>query len=387
MDIKRVTYQLSKDKTTAGVIGLNTGLSSFDPVGNVIEENGKKYQIFKKEMLSVGHYIHPVWEWHLDITEDRLHRFVSTFRQMKENGVDVEVPIDHSLSAADNYGYVVDMSVEKNSRGVLAIFGLHKMLEDEGISLAKRNKNVSVLIERDFVDGKGNHYGEAITHSSIVQQPVVPGQDDFEAVAASIIDKSSLPVLFLSIGEKQMNEEMLKKFRELLGTDDSLTAENALSRLEEHINGLSNQKGELQKQIVDLKAEVDQLKASSKANSTVSIDPNLAEQMGVTAEERLSLLVQKGKITPAVKDKLAASLVGVSGKRNVMALSIGKDGSKSVLSMVIDALQENDPVKLGEQTGAQVLSRQVPGDEKGKDEADEDSFKAMSRGAGVDVKS
>lgn len=377
-------FRLSKEKSV-GRIGLSGSISAFEPIGEAQEENGKKTRRFKKEMLSVGHYIHPVWGWHLDITEDRLHRFATTFKQMQQNGVSVEVPIDHSLSAKDNYGYVIDMVVEKNKSGVMALYGIHEMIGDEGISLALRNKGVSVLIEKDFKDGKGNAYGEAITHSSIVQQPVVPGQEDFEAIAASIANKSDFPILFLNGKDNEMNEAMLKKIREILGADDSLTADNALSRIEEHIKGLSAKNAETQKQMIDLQSKVSQLEGQVKAASAVSVDPNLAEQMGSTAEQQLDLLVQTGKITPAVKTKLAASLIGQTGSRNVIALSIGNGGKPSVLTQVIEALKENDAVKLGEQTGIQVLSRRNPGDDK-TNEADKDSMLAMGRGAGVEIK-
>lgn len=194
-------------------IGLmNSKPSDFQAMGEVTEKDGKKTQRLKKEMLSVGHYIHPLWGWHLDITEDRLHRFAATFKQMKTNGVAVEVPVDHSLSAKDNYGYVVDMFVEKNKKGVPSLYGIHEMIGDEGISLAARNRGVSVLIEKDFKDGKGNAYGEAITHSSIVQQPVVPGQEDFEAIAASMCNKADFQLLLLDVDDTD-DESSIALFR------------------------------------------------------------------------------------------------------------------------------------------------------------------------------
>jgi hypothetical protein len=382
MDKTKTKFQFSIAPVIGGIVALSSNLSAFEPIGDAVDANGKKTQKFRKEMLSVGHYIHPVWGWHLDITADRLHRFAATFNQMKANGVAVEVPVDHSLSAEDNYGYVVDMVVEKNKSGVLALYGIHEMAGDKGIDLVHRNKGVSVLIEKDFKDGKGNAYGEAITHSSIVQQPVVPGQEDFEAVAASIANKTNIPILFMS-GKDSTMDELLKKLREFLGADDTLTAENAMSRIQSHIDGIKTQKDELQKRVGDLEGEVTGLKA--KAASTVSVDPNLAEQMGVTAEQQLDLLVQTGKITPAVKGKLAASLVGVAGSRNVMAMSIQTGGKPSMLSIIVEALKDNDPVKLGEQTKLQALSRVTP-DADQSQEVDAESLKMLLSCAGVEIK-
>ena len=126
-------------------------------------------QVFKKDMLKIGVYEHPVYEWTLDITEERLHRFVAAFKEMKAGGVDVEIPIDHSRSAADNLGYVVDMFVEEDEDGVLTLYGMHEIRGEDAIDIVSRNKNVSVCIEREFTDGKGHSYGEAIVHSSVDQ--------------------------------------------------------------------------------------------------------------------------------------------------------------------------------------------------------------------------
>lgn len=179
-------------------------------------------------------------------------------------------------------------------------------------------------------------------------------------------------------------DEFLKKLRELLGSDDSLTADNALSRIGDHIKGLTTKNTDLQKQLGDIQGQLDKLKSDTKAAS-INVDPNLAEQMGVTADQQLDLLVQTGKITPAVKDKLAASLIGVPGSRNIMALSIGTGGTPSVFSKVVEALKDNDPVKLGEVTKVQTLSRQVPGEHK-PEEPDQEVGLALSRGAGIPEK-
>lgn len=323
------------------------------------EDGQTPMQRFKKDMLKVGVYIHPVWKWQLDITEERLNRFVTVFKEMRANGVDVEVPIDHSDSAADNLGYVVDMFTEPDANGVLTLYGIHEIRGQDAINLVARNKNVSVAIERDYIDGRGNSYGEAIIHSSVVQQPVLPGQDDFEIAASRGAKKTKIPVFKLSSKESnKMNEETLKKIRELLGAGDDLTEENVLSRIAEKFQALNKSVEDLQKENISLKAKT----GEGGDNQTASnIDKNLAEQMGSTAEQQLSLLVSAGKITPAVKDKLVEAFVGKTGSRNVIALSIGNKGEASLLTRLVEALGENDFIKLGEQTGAQVLLRRTPG--------------------------
>lgn len=342
-------------------------------------ENEDPIQKFKKDIISVGTYIHPVFEWVLDVTRERLFQWVAAFEAMRENGVDVEVPLNHSLDAKDNLGYVVDMFVEQNDDGVDTLFGIHEIRGEDAIDIIKRNKNTSVWVEQDCVDGKGNHYGEAIKHNSIVQQPVVPGQGDFvpvsKAASAGVTGSvEKIPIFTkMSKGEEAMNEETLKALRELLGQGEDLTEDNALSRIEERIKNLTDKNKELTEANVALDAQVKE-KQSTKASKELSIDPNLAEQMASTAEQQLELAVKAGKATPAFANKLKEIFVGKTGERNTKMLSIAQDGSSSLFSRLLKALEENDITQLAEQTGLQVLSREFPADESPSEE-DENAIK------------
>lgn len=332
--------------------------------------NDVSTQAFKKDMLKVGVYEHPVYGWTMDVTEERLHRFVAAFGEMKANGVDVEIPIDHSDSATNNLGYVIDMFVEDDEDGVSTLYGIHEIRGEEAIGIVSRNRNVSVAIEREFKDGKGNSYGEVIVHSSVVQQPILPGQNDFEPVSVAAsrgATAGKIPVFTLSKETRStnMDEKMLKAIKELLGAGDEVTADNVLSRLEQRFKEGGEKLSTLTEEVVNLKGKVESLEASKSKDGddkkASKIDRNLAEQMGTTAEQQLSLLVDGGKITPAVKDKLCKVLVGEAGSRNVIALSIGAENKPSLLTAVVDALKDNDVIELNEKTGVQVLSRQVPG--------------------------
>lgn len=352
---------------------------------------GVLVQKFKKDMLKVGQYKHPSAGWELDVTPEKLEKYLAAFKAMQANGVDVEIPIDHSRSASDNLGYVTDMFIEPDENGVPTLYGVHEARGEDAIGVIARNKNVSVAIEKNLVDGKGNKYGEAIVHSSVVQGPIVPGQGEFIPIAASKDggDIEQIPVFNLCEGDKTMDKEMLLKLKALLGKDDDSTAENIMSRLEAAMKAGADSLTTAKDENINLKKEVEKIKAASTqtASTEVKIDPNLAEQMGSTAEQQLSLLAQAGKITPAVKDKLTAGLIGETGKRNLIALSLGENSSPSVLTVVVDALKENDIMKLGEQTGAQVTQRAVPaGDDDEKTKADKESGDVMMSAAGVKEK-
>lgn len=364
-------------------------------VGGKIEAAGEDpIQRFKKDMIKVGVYIHPTLGWTMDVTEQRMRTWVAAFNKMREKGVDVEIPTKHAGDSTDNLGYITDMFVEPDESGIQTLWGIHEIRGQDAIDIVKRNRNVSVWVDRDYVDGKGNHYGEAIRHSCVTLQPVVPGQKDFVPIAASRQADSDkqIPYLWLSSKTKGtiMEKEMLEKLRELLGAGEDLTEENVLGRIEEKITGLTTEKDELQKTNITLTGKVATLEAATKKSASMSKiqkDPDLLEQMASTAEQQLDLLVKDGKIVPAVKDKLHAILIGETNKRNVFALSL-QEGNQSVFTGVITALKENDLVKLGEQTGAQVLQRQVPDDKhdtdtKLTDEGKKEGGKMLAQGAGV----
>lgn len=343
------------------------GDGGFVPAGAAASEGGAPpRQRFVKDMISVGLYTHPVYEWTLDVTTDRMDRWVAAFGRMREAGVDVEVVVDHSLAADDVRGYLVGMYRDGDT-----LFGIHEMVGEEAIALAQTVRNVSVLIERDFRDGKSTEYGEAITHSSIVQQPIVSGQSEFRPVAASRknVANAGTPVFVLSTepntGAKLMTDEQIAKLREIMGAGDDLTADNALSRVAERFTGFADEKAALTKQIADLTAKVETLKADDKGEAASKIDPELIDDRAEATEERLDALAEKGKILPAVAASLKTALCGEPGKRNAYMLSKRLSKTDSAVSrQVIDALEQNDPVKLGEQTASQTraLSRQTPGE-------------------------
>lgn len=165
MELKRTKY---------GLPFSNGG--EFRPASGLKLDAGPRRQRFVKDLIRVGNYVHPNGDYDLDVTTGRMDRWIAAFKAMQRSGVDVEVVIDHSFSAKDVVGKVIDLYREGDT-----LYGVHELVGD-GIDLAHRVKNVSVWIEPDHRDGLGNSYGEAIVHSAIVQQPVVPWQTSFVPV-------------------------------------------------------------------------------------------------------------------------------------------------------------------------------------------------------------
>jgi hypothetical protein len=129
-----------------------------------------------------------------------------------------------------------------------------------------------------------------------------------------------------------------------------------------------------------LVAERDALKAqlAERANNAtgaageVPVDPETLEMAADAVAAKLSLLVEKAKLTPAARARFAALLLGEPGHRSALALSrkaAAQAGLAAPLAhAVLEALEANDPVELarvvGEKTAGQavVLGRQTPGD-------------------------
>lgn len=184
-----------------------------------------------------------------------------------------------------------------------------------------------------------------------------------------------------------MDDKQLKEIRKLLNLkdEDELTADNALSVIADKFKSLQTQASKVE----ELEAKIKELSARKKEpsdnkNDSVMND-ELAAQAASLGRERLNLLTEKGKVTPAVRDKLAACLIGEGDNLNKYALSMStQPDNQSILQKVIDALCENDIVKLGEQTGHQVLalSREAPG---ATDESEADEQFKMGQEVGKEI--
>jgi hypothetical protein len=153
------------------------------------EVNGQPAAYFWADGIRVGRYIHPAGKFELHVDEKRLDGWAENFRRMKAAGVDVPVPVDHSSSARDNLGYVVDVKREGDTLKLL-----HQLIGEDAIKLAARNK-VSLGIDPQFTDGRGTAFGDCVVHSSLTPVPVVPGQEGFVPLSN---DRSAAMVFHLA---------------------------------------------------------------------------------------------------------------------------------------------------------------------------------------------
>lgn len=361
-----ILFEPASDKEASLLCGPD---GSPAPVSHEVMQDGVARKRFRKDLIAVGIYKHPKLDWTLDATTERMDRWVAAFKRMTTAGIRVPVPAGHSYDPRDGQGFLVELAREGDK-----LFGVLEMVGDEAISLAYRTQQVSISVNPDFTDGTGTYYGEVIEHVALTGYPVVPGQENFRAIAASLIPPGTK-------GVSHMTPEMMDKFRKLLGLPADADEAAIVAAIEKRLEAADASKLDQDKKITDLSAEVESLKAQVKAASSKSdekkVDPDLLDERAETGEEKIDGLVTKGKILPAVAASLKAALVGGAGSRNAFCLSRTVSGTpESILSQVVKALDQNDPVKLGEQTKSQELSRMVPGSD-GASVADPEIVKQM----------
>lgn len=129
---------------------------------------------FLKEIIRVGRYRHPAVPGEtLDITEDRLRRWVANFYAAPAK---VWVPFRHSADPRDNAGWVEDLFLDGGR-----LYAVLRITDDEAAALLRDGtvRDVSVGVDADFVDMSGKHWGETVRHVALTLDPYIRHQSGF----------------------------------------------------------------------------------------------------------------------------------------------------------------------------------------------------------------
>lgn len=297
-------------------------------------------KLYRKELIHVGEYVKEVDNTHFAVTLSILEHWVNIFHLFLANGIKVPVPSSHF---GDNNGYVRELSVEGESLyGVLELFG------EDADKLAKTN-DVSIYAPVEWVDGTGHIYSYPILHVALTPYPVIPGLQEFEAIAASFLAR------------KETNKMDWSKIKEALGIEPDVTDENAEGLILSAISTVSDRVTELEEVKKTLEEGKTTLEAENKtlrlSNEPKEPEPILLKLATENVDNKLSGLVAAGRITPAVRDKLRMLFIGADS--GALKLSLTR-GQTDICDGVVIALGENDPVLLAEQTGQQDLQLSDP---------------------------
>lgn len=144
--------------------------------------------VFRKELIYPGTFIkvdeNNQPEFRLIVDEKLMDHWVRTFNQMKKNGIDVPVPIEHSEDPEDRRGTVVDLRKEFNEeRGTNSLY-VYSTFRKGDEKLAEHSQ-VSLYAPPEMKDGIGNTYIRPITHVAITDYPLVPGLSRWSPAAAA----------------------------------------------------------------------------------------------------------------------------------------------------------------------------------------------------------
>lgn len=319
-----------------------------------LSEDGKPLRYWK-ELIYAGDFVKKTAEESISFSVDSqaINYWVNTFREMLSAGVEVPVPLEHTDQPDKRRGTVVDMKAGQNDKGLPALFGLIEFADEEAAKLAK-TANVSIFVDNEFTTGTGRTFSRAIRHVALTDYPVIPGLGKFQSIAASF--QQSQP-------EKGNQKMVLRKLADLLKIDSKITDEKELE------TAISGAIGALLKK-VDAAASNPPTNGETKPDANPPANPPApapanpptisASLLGVLRDNRgmkLSALVAEGRITPAVRDELAAQYCS----EGVLKLSLTPGAPPDNFDVVIAALGKNEPVlSFKEKTGAQSVALSNP---------------------------
>lgn len=298
---------------------------------------------FRKELIHTGRFTNAATGDVYNVTDTDLADWAKTFKAMQTNGVRVPVPQTHENTGStdNNRGWVEDMVHEGNR-----LMGVLELHSDDPEQLAAVS-DVSIFSPPEFVDGEGRKYKRPILHVALCTDPLIPGMKGFQPVTASLSASQKTETINVEIFQSAKEKIMdWKPFMEAFGVKDELTDENALPML----SGLHATE---KKRADDAEAKVAELTKQVTASRTPpEPDPEIVRLAAENRTMKLEGLVAAGRITPVVRDKLKGIFLGPENAALKASLSKGEG---SAFDGFMEALKENDPVKLGEQTRGQTL--------------------------------
>ena len=337
---------------------------------------------FKKELIRKGKFVKESDGIEFEVTDETLDHWSREFARMKSAGVRVPVPIKHLSPKLENGVETYDADDPASNGGWLqdvvrdgdSLYGVIDLIDPQ-LALTS---DVSIFTPPKLVDGKGNTYVRPISHVALCTNPVIPGLGDFIPLAASRTTSK----------ETKMDYTKIAEALEVLGEINDGNAEEVIlagiTKMKNELNELKGLPPEEEPVATDPdgqpieaaeeeeeEEEEEEPVAASRGHRAASrghrVDPLLVKLASENRSAKLDALVSAGRITPAVREKLAKQFIGKDNSVIRLSLSMGDDGSH--FDAICSALAANDPVALVGKTGPQVpkavrLSREQMTDPK-----------------------
>jgi len=295
---------MAKKKKTPDILILQ--LETFPAVGVYDEVTmSEGLTRFRKELVKVGRYFKEKTGQAFEVTTDTIDHWVLTFNRWIANGNKVPVPLSHDRAnePESNQGWVHKLWREDNT-----LVGLME-LSDASLALTT---DVSICVQGEVIDGKGQKYTQPITHVALCTDPVIPGLEKFEKLS-------------LSNGDTKMDKKKLAKLLDI--------AEDASDEL-------------IASTIAGLKMP------PVKLSQSTTVDPVLVRILAESRQNKLNTLINAGILAPAMKEFIEAKYI----KEDALTLSLSRGGEDG-FDLLMKVLTENKATSalLSETSGVQVL--------------------------------
>lgn len=138
--------------------------------------------VFWKEIAHAGKFKKGSQE--INITPRLLDHWKHTFGEMRDIGMAVPVPVEHTSDPEKRRGEVLKLARRDNSRGQPALYAKIKFRDADAAKLVQ--SGVSVWSPKRGESGYGHEWKSPLTHVAITDYPVIPDLEPFtQALALS----------------------------------------------------------------------------------------------------------------------------------------------------------------------------------------------------------
>jgi len=298
---------------------------------NFENKEGKK---FWKELIRVGSWIIPGTEKKLEVTVERLQKWIDAFKKELKK---VPVPLRHSKDPRLNTGWVEDLEIRDNN----SLWGLIGFTTDQIEELVsnKSIKDTSISIDPHFKNSEsGEDEGEIIDHVALTLDPQITKLEGFQQLEADSVGVKKL-VNFEYLKEEDTMEEV----KELVEKAKALEKKEAELKKREIALGKQTHESlvKLEEAVKTGVKKIETLEKIRKAQSTKMIN------------EKVESLVGSGKLPPAQKAKVLSMVEKFEGDRT----DLEADFSKETLEL-LSVFEEMPSILTGD--GKQATKKETP---------------------------
>lgn len=325
----------------------------FMPISAATTVEGVPRQRMAKEIIKKGQFHKQSTGQNFKVDDELLDNWVTQFKSMKEHGIEVPIPNMHKNAGnpKENMGYVTELVRSGDS-----LYMTCDIIGEKAIEAAAKSDVSIHAIPKISITGKS--FDRPIQNVAMCTDPVVNGLGGFFPIAASYEKENGT-----------MTPEQRAEIVKTLGITEEVTDENfsglclsaIATRDKSAIDKLAIAEA-AQKAVEQKLVEIKASSSDEKPKPDATVVDLAKDNIGLM----LSGLVKDSKITPAVKDKLAAEFATEEG----ISLSI-TTGTLPRVKNLLMILGTNNPVELAKShSGPQaVLS-------KGNLDADDNELEA-----------